>query len=1341
MMGVIVIAKQLKWFSLLAALMVVGCSSDDENATDSDAATTEQRSADGTQKDSAGDATQSVTTAARYTVTVDRLLEAASTETKQPERSDSENRSGSLQKAGPKQIQAMQDMQAKVEASYQALPQALPALSGADAELRDAMLAEDCSAALTALEAGANANTMVSAGQNALFVAIYQNNTILARALLAAGADTDVLNTYKLSPLRLATARRDRRMAAILLARMADYAAQRKLLIDYATTHLGGGNDYVDWPGSGFSYPDEYEPEWTLYPPLSDPSSTANSDGEPQLINYALLGDRERINAVDTWEAILQEKKQALEQDEKVAEVTETDAENSTQESDEALFAKFLEVAPRSYRREYDSASPEEKKAMFIEAQDWGILEEYVAGNFDQGVELSESTTTDLAMLVEHLSIEELQTLIDRTKQLQRETAAVMAILDANIAVDHFDPNIYNRYYSRSVNAQAVNLYLVLTELAQIPDSGFTKLQLPPFDAASDEETSSYYLLQIALSELGHDKALLESGRLPMLPEHMAAHLDQYINTYRFRRSEPPENWGEVLRREAGCDDGGKQWLYALTQWEAGDANRNSWLFKAAANGSDVARNVVIEDVLDLYSMPLDNEADTIRNGVKLIIEKGSVEIVLKALDEYDYVYRRSYTYDDDDTVADVAKDTMRMWLETAIKQIKSQVADNPNTNNQDDELYGKILRSYVQYYLSDDFTPNLYPQDWDQAFAILADPAWAEQRFAADFKRELVRSRYSLELPEVELRGSEFADLKNFIRKKLIETDDPNLALLKYEDLALRYPDAPPDEQAQMSTEGLANLQEALAKNLPGAEQLYLQALISNDDKSLLSKDWDKATKYLLNEQWLAEPANEATITALLSGNDSGVFAESTAASVRQGFIQYFHTAYLSGDYRSSSYDTSPEAGVQHAQTYFDNLSNSEVAVSHPLLDFSAFNDEQKQALFLAMAEAEYVQFEDVKWLADGGVDPMNLPTPYFHDYAAMPNWSDDAVIEALHWWEAAGGDHDQRDANGDDLLMRAIRVHNLKLATHLLYHGADINKPTNFTGDMAKHDTILKFLLVTWHEGRLKTLFSGLYFDLPPNAYSEFQSYHSFHVHRDVSNLDGFYTFTILDAEGESVNISNKPVACWYDDVTTLMWDRSFNLDDAPTGKQQFTQQDSTQQCGDTTCDAEAYVKRLNETKHCGRDDWRVPTLDELKAVHDNLFPETFHGDPFATLTPNLFGIEQWGYMEAHEQEDSMVYDTSSADPAYALAPVAGTARPKSEYTGPNIEPYLPIKYAETYGPAERIRIFDEFYPPEVVAARKARAKAKAEALKQEADKAAKEALERAAQEAANEAEQAAE
>jgi hypothetical protein len=133
---------------------------------------------------------------------------------------------------------------------------------------------------------------------------------------------------------------------------------------------------------------------------------------------------------------------------------------------------------------------------------------------------------------------------------------------------------------------------------------------------------------------------------------------------------------------------------------------------------------------------------------------------------------------------------------------------------------------------------------------------------------------------------------------------------------------------------------------------------------------------------------------------------------------------------------------------------------------------------------------------------------------------------------------------------------------------------------------------------------------------------------LHPSDTNGHAGFNFTKLDATGKALPATATQWNCVRDNVTGLIWEKKptgdgtmgnqglHDADDSYTwystdsanngGSVGYQNQGGTCYGYDaansaTYCNTEAYAKRVNKAGWCGKKDWRVPTLRELKGLAD--------------------------------------------------------------------------------------------------------------------------------------------
>jgi len=107
----------------------------------------------------------------------------------------------------------------------------------------------------------------------------------------------------------------------------------------------------------------------------------------------------------------------------------------------------------------------------------------------------------------------------------------------------------------------------------------------------------------------------------------------------------------------------------------------------------------------------------------------------------------------------------------------------------------------------------------------------------------------------------------------------------------------------------------------------------------------------------------------------------------------------------------------------------------------------------------------------------------------------------------------------------------------------------------------------------------------------------------------------YVALDAEGQQLP-ADVAGPCVLDQFTGLVWEVKsreeglhhrdntytwFDPDEDASGELDYRGKPDGGQCAGSACDTSALVATVNQATHCGFDDWRIPTKDELGSISD--------------------------------------------------------------------------------------------------------------------------------------------
>ena len=177
--------------------------------------------------------------------------------------------------------------------------------------------------------------------------------------------------------------------------------------------------------------------------------------------------------------------------------------------------------------------------------------------------------------------------------------------------------------------------------------------------------------------------------------------------------------------------------------------------------------------------------------------------------------------------------------------------------------------------------------------------------------------------------------------------------------------------------------------------------------------------------------------------------------------------------------------------------------------------------------------------------------------------------------------------------------------------------------------------------------------------------------HSGRDVSqndNSDGHagFSFTKISNTGQALPASVSSWSCVKDNVTGLIWEVKstsglhnksdrynwYNTDNTINGGSMGYADVDGNICvgydfndGTTYCNTQAYVARVNTATHCGANDWRMPTREELRSIADRstvnpaidttYFPNTIP-NAYWSSSPNANGVNVAWIVDFYDGSD---------------------------------------------------------------------------------------------------------
>jgi Protein of unknown function (DUF1566)/Divergent InlB B-repeat domain len=173
---------------------------------------------------------------------------------------------------------------------------------------------------------------------------------------------------------------------------------------------------------------------------------------------------------------------------------------------------------------------------------------------------------------------------------------------------------------------------------------------------------------------------------------------------------------------------------------------------------------------------------------------------------------------------------------------------------------------------------------------------------------------------------------------------------------------------------------------------------------------------------------------------------------------------------------------------------------------------------------------------------------------------------------------------------------------------------------------------------------------------------------THKDDTDGHAGFSFTKIDSNGVALAATDTttPWNCVVDKVTGLMWEVKSADGGLHDKNWTYTWYDGTifsvangGICGATSaCDTLAYVQKVNAVGWCGKNDWRMPTAEELRSIvsYDRInpaidtayFPNTMNAGYFAAERARGFAPRTGG-AAAVSFQDGRWYDSYSTPTAY--------------------------------------------------------------------------------------------
>jgi hypothetical protein len=113
-------------------------------------------------------------------------------------------------------------------------------------------------------------------------------------------------------------------------------------------------------------------------------------------------------------------------------------------------------------------------------------------------------------------------------------------------------------------------------------------------------------------------------------------------------------------------------------------------------------------------------------------------------------------------------------------------------------------------------------------------------------------------------------------------------------------------------------------------------------------------------------------------------------------------------------------------------------------------------------------------------------------------------------------------------------------------------------------------------------------------------------------VDNQNAIPEYIKYDHNGNMLDDETENWACVRDTNTGLMWEIKSHDDDIRNADNLYTwykpgheilagKADGGRCTGKTNCDTADYVRAMNDRKHCGYDDWQLPTREQMQTLVD--------------------------------------------------------------------------------------------------------------------------------------------